>query len=182
MDTRKQKHKSLIKDERTSKEEEEKGIKESKNNDGNVLHTFAKWYEFVIYNRNVKTRKYKMESIDIMSLKSFASSPYIVAIAKESIIYSVRLFFFIGFFVRCGCHCYCFFFSFELLFIRSLLFSLSLFCQFELKSFTTHFTLFYCYFREKKNAATCSTTAETMIAEYVNRSENQPPYRINASF
>lgn len=49
-----------------------------------------------------------MKSIDIMSLKSFFSDPSLHSHRHH--LFSVRLFFFIGFFVHCGCHCYCFLF------------------------------------------------------------------------
>lgn len=43
-----------------------------------------------------------------MSLKSFFSD--ISFHSHWHHLFSVRSFFFIGFFVHCGCHCYCFFF------------------------------------------------------------------------
>lgn len=40
----------------------EVGIKESKNHDENVLHTFSKWHEFVFYYR-MRSEGKKPESI-----------------------------------------------------------------------------------------------------------------------
>lgn len=113
-----------------------------------------------------------MKSIDIMSLKSFFSDPSLHSHRHH--LFSVRLFFFIGFFVHCGCHCYCFLFVHVCLcarvyvvaasngFVYLFHFGLGVYVFFSPFDFTAHHHTFqsYCYF---ESAATCSTAVETII-------------------
>lgn len=132
-----------------------------------------------------------MKSIDIMSLKSFFSDPSLHSHRHH--LFSVRLFFFIGFFVHCGCHCYCFLFvhvclcarvyvvaasnGFVYLFYFGLRVCLCVFFfAIRFYSASPHISillLFWkcCYVQHSRRDNHCSN----VHAEHVNSSEKPPP-------